>query len=193
MRKIERFYENPIDNVNIDIVDILCPFFKKLNLTPNDITTLSLITGFLSLYCLYKDYILSFCILYYISYIFDCMDGHYARKYNMVSKFGDMYDHIKDISVTITLLVLLYSRYKDQINITVILILVLATICMFSHLGCQENVYSKRESKSLNILKNMCPNPKNIIYSRFVGCGTFIFIVILIVLYLEYTKNNKNN
>ena len=46
-----------------------------------------------------NNYILA-CIYYFISYFFDVLDGIYAREYNMVSEFGDYYDHIKDIVVT---------------------------------------------------------------------------------------------
>ena len=34
----------------------------------------------------------------FVGYFFDCMDGHFARKYNMVTEFGDMYDYITDLS-----------------------------------------------------------------------------------------------
>ena len=33
---------------------------------------------------------------YLISYSFDCIDGHIARKYKMFSKYGDIYDHVSD-------------------------------------------------------------------------------------------------
>ena len=32
-----------------------------------------------------------------LSCFFDNLDGHHARKYKLVSKFGDMLDHIGDI------------------------------------------------------------------------------------------------
>jgi len=38
---------------------------------------------------------------YLISYMFDCWDGYYARKYNMESKFGDYYDHVSDMFIGI--------------------------------------------------------------------------------------------
>ena len=50
MRKIPREYENPIDNINLDFAEFMCPYFKVLNLTPNDLTTISFIFGLLSVY-----------------------------------------------------------------------------------------------------------------------------------------------
>ena len=39
--------ENPLDNILIDIAENLNPYFKKMNFTPDMITTLSLIFGIL--------------------------------------------------------------------------------------------------------------------------------------------------
>ena len=49
MRKIPKNLENPIDNVIIDACETMSTFFKNLHLNPNDITTLSLIFGILSI------------------------------------------------------------------------------------------------------------------------------------------------
>lgn len=45
MRKIPRNYENPIDSILIDICDYIGPFLYKLHVTPNMITSISLILG----------------------------------------------------------------------------------------------------------------------------------------------------
>ena len=50
MRKIKKIYENPIDDILIDIAKYLCPYFKKCYITPNNLTTISLITGVLSIF-----------------------------------------------------------------------------------------------------------------------------------------------
>jgi phosphatidylglycerophosphate synthase len=118
MRKIPCDLENPIDNVLYDLSDWMCPFFYKTGHTPNMITTYSLITGVLSCYFLWKGHILLFGIFYAISFFFDCMDGHFARKYNMTSKFGDMYDHIKDNIVALSILFVI-SLCKKPTNIPI--------------------------------------------------------------------------
>ena len=54
MRKIDSNLENPIDNILIDICDFILPTLKVLNFTPNMLTTISLIFGLLSVYCLFE-------------------------------------------------------------------------------------------------------------------------------------------
>ena len=101
MRKIPKNLENPIDNAIIDICDPLSEFFHYLHFVPNDITTLSLIFGILSVLLLYRGQTIASVVFYFISYIFDCCDGYYARKYKMCTKLGDIYDHFKDWTVNI--------------------------------------------------------------------------------------------
>ena len=99
---------NPIDTILYDIADLLSPFFKKLNFTPNMFTTFSFLTGLLSAYYYYlKKYNLT-AIFYILSYWFDTIDGHFARKYNMQTRFGDYYDHVTDILLNTILFVLFY-------------------------------------------------------------------------------------
>jgi phosphatidylglycerophosphate synthase len=194
MRKITSEQENPIDNINVELCDYLCPFFHKLGFTPNGITTLSLLFGILSVFLLYKGYIISFGIFYYISYFFDCMDGHYARKYSMVSEGGDMYDHVKDILVYILLIAVFWYRNKDQPlknKLIVGVIFVLLFLLMSSHLGCQEKITDNDDSKTLKFTKYFCPGDpeKNIKFTRWFGCGTFTVLTIIII-YLVETKFN---
>ena len=60
------------------------------------LTSLSLIITLIGIYLLNNQYYISSSILIFIGYYFDCADGLLARKYNMTSKFGDYYDHIRD-------------------------------------------------------------------------------------------------
>jgi len=188
MRKIERKYENPIDNVLLDIIEAVSPTFYKLGFNANGITTLSLIFGLLSIFFLYKGSIYLFMISYSISYFFDCMDGYFARRYKFVSKFGDYYDHIKDMSVFIGLLIIIFLKYRCS-PITLIIgtiVLVVFSIIMNMYLGCQEKIYAKTksdESPTLEHLKNTCPgDPENSIkYLRYFGTGTYAILFIIIV------------
>jgi len=187
MRKIAREYENPIDNLIIDAVDMLCPAFKKLNFTPNGITTLSMIFGLLSIYFLYKGHPYLFGVTYFISYFFDCMDGHYARKYKMTSKFGDMYDHIKDVLVLVLLLGVLILKYRQCVSklYVVIIFTLLWSTLMCWHLGCQEKIYDSDESATLSWTKKLCKDSSHIRVSRYFGCGTAIILFIMSVIWTE--------
>ena len=186
MRKIQDKYENPIDNIFLLISEQLCPIFHSLNFNANGITTLSLIFGLISLYYLYNGKLVMFMISYIISYFFDCMDGHYARKYDCVTKFGDYYDHIKDILIVFGIITTVFLRYKLTVKTMVITIIIISilTILMFSHLGCQEILYSnEHESPSLEGMKKLCPDDKgkSIEYTRYFGCGTFVILIVIIV------------
>jgi len=108
MRKITCECENPLDNILINISDYMCPYAKKYNFTPNILTTISLIFCGISALLLLNNYYVLAAFTYLISYYFDCMDGHFARKYNMTSYFGDLYDHISDISKGILIFSTLY-------------------------------------------------------------------------------------
>ena len=194
MRKIQKCHENPLDNILINISDSLCPLFKKLGFTPNGITTLSLIFGLAAVYALYKGKVWGFAILYFISYFFDNMDGHYARKYGMTSKFGDYYDHIKDIVVVLVLLGVLITRNRcsRKVWITAGAILAVAFVLMSAQLGCQEKIYKSTpdptdESPSLSFTSHLCPGDpeKSCGWLRWFGCGTFVLVFIAVIVYME--------
>ena len=124
--------------------------------------------------------------------MFDCMDGHYARKYKLVSKFGDYYDHIKDILVVVGLIIVLIIRYKvpRQVWIIFVTILLIFTALMTAQLGCQEKLYPHDESPMLKQSKLLCLGnaKKNIQYTKWFGCGTWTIMLILSVLYLNRNR-----
>jgi hypothetical protein len=189
-RKIEKKYENPFDNILIDLCEYCSPFFHKLNFSPNDITTLSLIFGILSIYFLYKNNLVLFIVLYIISYFFDCFDGFYARKYKMVTKFGDIYDHVKDISVGVGIIIVLIITNKCSTTITVSIIItfIILTILANVNLGCQELIYNTSdESPILNNLTKLCPgDPKETIkFTRYFGCGTYVILSLCLILIMK--------
>lgn len=189
-RKVDSSIENPIDNFMINTSEFLSPYFKSLNYTPNGITTMSLIFGIASLYHLYYHNMLLFGIFFVLAYLFDCTDGYYARKYNMVSDGGDKYDHIKDLFVVLATIYILYNRYN--ILEFPVLILIVAVFCVLSMIsvGCHEKI-TKPENKSdtLKVFDILTPNRENcskyINYIRFFGPGTLVFVVIAAVVYLN--------
>lgn len=201
-RKLSEEYECHIDNWVYKIIDPISNFCKNCNMTPNQITTLSLITGLISIYFLFdsinlnKVYnLLLFTIFYIVSYILDCLDGYYARKYNMTSKIGDYYDHFKDIIINLIVFVILIKNFLITKNLIYFILLLVVLSLSLIHLGCQECHYDKynyKNGNSLGNLKKLCPNCKTpdkcLPYTRFVGMGTFIFAIIITVWSLIYFK-----
>jgi len=190
MRKIDAKYDNPIDNVLIDISNLLSPMFRSAKFSANGITTLSLVFGILSIVFLVQGNLVGFGVMYFISYFFDCMDGFYARKYNMVSSYGDLYDHVKDVAIFAGILIVLYIRNRNcswKIVILPISLFFLFSLLMIVHIGCQEKICQNEKNNILHKSKRFCPGNarRNIRISRFFGCGTFTIIFILVVVMIE--------
>ena len=97
---------------------LLDPFYKKLEflhtkigLSPNNITLINatIITNNVIRYWLNKNYIYAFLFLY-LRNIFDGLDGYIARKYKLVSRVGDIYDHVSDsIFIGLTVMIFMYK------------------------------------------------------------------------------------
>lgn len=194
MRKIPKEYENPLDNLFIGISDKITPYAYSIGMNPNMITTLSNIACIITILLLLNAnyYLAAFFLL--ITYYFDCMDGHMARKYNMVTVFGDYYDHISDGLKIFGILFTLYYINKDKF-FKILPIIILLFILMSAHLGCQEILYNSNESHTLAPTKMLCPVPinsndeliKNTLTStKYFGCGTFYIGLALIIIYYNY-------
>ena len=87
----------------------------KNNLTPNFFTTVSFSFQLSSIYFLKNYNPILFSFLYMLGYYFDCIDGPMARKYNMVTVFGDYYDHGTDI-ICFTLVNYYYFTLYNLLN-----------------------------------------------------------------------------
>jgi phosphatidylglycerophosphate synthase len=182
MHKIDSEYENPFDIIMLKIVENTDGIYKRLNLTPNHITTLSLIFGILSAQELYKNNRILSVIYILIAYYYDCMDGYYARKYKMVTTFGDYYDHFSDIFKFGLLFYIMYLKDSEKL-IKYIPFLLVVLFFNFFHLGCQEKLHDLEDHQPfMELVEKICPNGKWAKYTRFVGCGTALLVVIYMIL-----------
>lgn len=189
MRKIPQRYENPFDNVFYSLAENACPFFKDLNFTPNMITTIGNVFGLYSIYSLYhKRYVLA-GMMFVARYFFDCLDGLYARKYNMVTDFGDKYDHYSDITITLTLLATLYHVNRKIFTTRVLLLFTFIAYTTLLFIFYQEQYYNKsEEGGTLSGIKKIIPEfliaktkeeyETNMQYIRWGGCGTFLLVIV---------------
>lgn len=191
MRKIAKEIENPLDNILIDLGEVLSPYFKRLSFTPNTLTTISLICGLYAVYMYTKREYMKSAIYYFISHIFDCFDGFYARKYKMTSSFGDNYDHVTDVVVAGMLMYVMWKKYRKLKDWRRYMPcgLILLGIPMAMHIGCQELYYAKNESGSLTELKAYCPTKvrnnmfKVMMTTRYFGTGTWMMYMYGLILY----------
>ena len=190
--KIKEHKENPIDILLVKLSDKTNDFLYYTNHTPNMLTTYSFIFGLLSCYFLYKGNVNLFALLFVISYFFDVCDGNYARKYNMVSEFGDMYDHITDLSVFSILTVIIIIKYKKVISTIDVILFMISFYLMLTHMGCQQhNCKTCNGNETLDSLKCLCIHKKHIHYTRYCGVGSFILVFVCFVYYLNYKLLNK--
>jgi phosphatidylglycerophosphate synthase len=191
VNKISEDLDSPVDLALSNIVDMDLNFYKKLGLSPNGLTTISLILGLLASYNLYYDNYFLAGLLLFISYYFDVADGKMARKYKMVSKFGDLYDHYSDFAKFIILFGVLYKKLSlsqfIKISIVTGILLILCNI----FLSCQEEIYGKKEESGfLNFFNIDLENcEKKIKYFKYFGPGTLmLFLSICLIFWNKLIK-----
>jgi phosphatidylglycerophosphate synthase len=113
----------------------------------------------------------------------------------MISKFGDYYDHIKDVLVIIGIFIVLAYRHSDRMCSFggVIIIYVALMIVAGQVLKCQEVYYGKKQdSESLEIFGRLFMHVETKAEAesclkrlRFFGTGTLTLGLIVMVLLLE--------
>ena len=190
MRKLPEELENPIDNLIYNIVEKVAPYFYRFKFTPNMITTLGNVCTLFFVKFIF-DYQFKIAAFFFgLSYFFDCLDGYFARKYNMVTSVGDYYDHLSD---TIKAIALYYALYiiNKKLFFKILPLFVILFIFLCIHLANQEVFYDKPESsKSLQMLNifsfsNQETVVKHLKYSRYFGCGTLTFLLTCVIFFYK--------
>lgn len=181
MVNVDHKIGNPYDNVLIILSDVISPFFKRMNFTPDGITSLSAILGAASLYNLYEKNTLSFAIYLLLSYMFDIMSDVYSDKYGIDESTRSIeLNRYKNILLLLVGGVILYSKYKILDSPISIVVLITLFFLSLITLGCQNVV--KNDKVIGNIDSNVCE--ERLTYLKWVGSGTFILAVICVVFYL---------
>jgi len=190
-RKIVEDHECPIDNFSIELCRKMFPIFKRFNFTPNTLTFISLLFGLGAIYkLLYNDFASS-GILLFIGYIFDCCDGNYARTYDMVTDFGDLFDHITDILVYGVILVILYYKKLYKLLFFVILILMMCVPQMMFQECLHDNPtlgmsHLSKLNEYFGLTREECL--RGIEKSRMFGVGTSNLIVMMTLIIYHFYK-----
>ena len=88
--------------------------FRALDHTPNMVTTYSIVCRVAAIWFLiqYQNYLL-YALLWMVGYYLDCVDGHLARTYDMVTPWGAAYDNFSDVLLHILLKVFMFARLKS--------------------------------------------------------------------------------
>ncbi len=175
-------YECPVDWIIIRCCKYVAPIFKKTKHTANIITTEGAIASAFGLYNLYYGRLHLFAIGYSLGYAFDCLDGHFARRYNSTSKFGEYYEHGKDVITSAAYFYILLTRYKVTLPVTCLFLVLGSGLCV--HMGHQQK-YLKSKGTVLDFLTPLCRNVKNLKFTRWLGCGTFMVASVVVPFFLK--------
>ena len=68
----------------------------RIGLSPNMLTVLSILSGIVSGYFIYRQFWLTAVLFILISVLLDVADGSTARWMNQVTPLGEVYDHLSD-------------------------------------------------------------------------------------------------
>lgn len=182
-RKVLPQYDNPIDDLLLRIIDPLCAPLRATGHTPNMLTAYSFIFTVASLYSLYHGHLTAFAVGWALSYFFDCVDGHFARKYGMVTELGDWLDHASDLAGVLGLLVVVHLKYGIPLWAAIALGVGYGLMAM--HFGCQQLVYTQhtgeRARETLDAYQCLCPSRDGkaaMHFTKFFGPGTMQVILV---------------
>ena len=126
---------------NYDIVDKsihkfitypILPTLIQLNLTPNFITTISLICGIISFVLISYDNYICGSVFFMLRYIADCIDGAVARLTKQSSEFGDIYDHCVDYFTFILFYISCYTKNFSNIFMIILHIFLFSSIIHYA-------------------------------------------------------------
>lgn len=191
-RKIENRLECPVDNFLYTIVDPVAILCKRLNLTPDTITSISSLFGVLAIYFLCDHNFIYFAVMFSLYYLLDVVDGYYARKYSMCSKLGDYYDHIRDTLILVPIILIVFGRLYQRKMWVCAGVLIFSLLLFQLHMSCQElhvvNTHTGHDchSETLALVKS-CRSKSWINFTRYFGMGSFIVILIILVYINERT------
>ena len=176
----DNMYESPFDTyifhpLGLSMVDLA----YKLNLTPNQITLLSTIFTLISCYWIVQNKLKMAVVFYLIGYIFDCIDGRLARKYDLGTKEGAAMDLVSDVITNTVLLITLILFKRAYLTPTKYLILFIFFVGLTVCHGFTEAVLSEKKNSNDNFL--------NIIEKNYGSSKSPLFR-----LYVYFNKNSYN-
>ena len=143
--KYEAWSDN---NIFFPLANKLVRPFHDLGLTPNMVTYIGTLCTLLAIYYISINEFKYAAIAYFIGYLFDCVDGKLARKYNMTSKDGMVLDLVSD-NITNLILLLYLSHKYGRVTWFTLLIFVMSMLLSLSY-GLNEAIASQKATGSDN-------------------------------------------
>ncbi len=187
--KLEFNRESKFNKAIYLLVEWIAPKLHKVGVTPNMVTTISLVFCYQAVRLLPQKSWWS--IVYYTIYvILDYLDGYMAREYKQSTTFGDYYDHARD---SITNAFLFYELCCiptfSYLNASLILVVLGLTMTSF---GYQEHIYNKEcdinDNQTVDWTTKLCNKDGGCLgwYDDWLGTGgIFVGVALLMALYIS--------
>lgn len=202
VNKLPDELENPMESILYRHIDDFLPFYKKIGLTPNGLTTISLLLGLAAVLLIWQNHYILGALLWFVSYYYDCADGKMARRYKMTSPFGDLYDHVSDLLKHTVLAVVFgwklwlagkHKRVSLSLMMTLAAVFGLLLLVMASQVGCQEKLSPAADrSPTLQLLEHfifMDDCQQQTRYTRYFSPVTVTLYIIGVVVYIGYIND----
>lgn len=189
---IHSSYLHPIDHGIYKLCHFLTPVFHQWGVTANWITGLALLSGLMGVYMICKESILGVWLWFTLYWIFDAMDGCYARKYNCTSKLGSYLDPISDITIGVLILLTVYYKYGKQTMIQqnpwILVIVTLIVISTGLYYACID-AYQKTQTPHpwYPLIQSWCQKntTQKLNTLRWFTGYTYIIVIVLVVWWLN--------
>ena len=188
VNKLPDIYECPVDVWLLRFIDTHLAWYYHEGFTPNTVTTVSILVGMLSAFVIYHQQFALGAVLFILAYYLDCVDGKLARKYNMVTAFGDFYDHFGDVLKFILVSYALYHNNNKKMSPsqhTFKTIIIGLTCFLFLQIGYQETLYAAGDSSTLCMFKTLVSvdsrPERSIQLTKYLGQGTFVVLFSAII------------
>jgi len=127
---------------------------------------------------------LRFTVYFWTAYVLDCLDGYFARTYDMVTPFGDLFEHSRDVACLFLMMITCVAKY--HITWYVAMIAIISSALTGIHVGCIQQRFSDRNySETLDVFKGLCFNKTVGDLSLSYGVGMYMLTLYALVLYLS--------
>ena len=148
----------------------------KINPNIITLTRLVLMIGLTALFYMNRLTVLA-ALLLQVCFFLDHLDGEMARTHNMITKFGDYFDHILDVTYEVPLVViLLWKLYATPLLFPIVIALAAVLYISTILVACQEIILEREQKKiasqSLQGIQRLCPRgfgPEHIKYIKYFG------------------------
>lgn len=174
MSKLPPDLEHPLDNFLVAGAEASLPVWRAARMVPNHVTALSIACELAALWNLYKGNAVPFAVWASLGVFFDYADGHYARTDDMVTRLGDLLDHVSDWTYAAAAIGLVAWRLGPRRALVPLALIGVLGAAMAVHLGCQQRYYSEHPldpPETLDSLRCLCAgHPRTMLRStRWLG------------------------